>query len=288
MSIVRSSRPPGNFTTIQNEVFKAGSLSFAAMGFLCYLLSKPDNWSISIPACAKVTQGSRKASGRDAIYALLDELISAGYIDRQDVRDGSGRRSGVRYSVYDVPIGSREKPYYGSREKAEPETAEQETDQPIPDQPFLANPDYLIKTDTKQELKDNNIPPISPKGDAPSFDLVPANPSPESKIDQEFSEFWTAYPRKQGKQAARKAFGKARKAASLRDIATGLNAHIAVWPEASDPRAKYIPHASTWLNEGRWEDEPGHSAAAQGGAIKRTRAEEVRDAWAGVPDIEGV
>lgn len=140
----------------------------------------------------------------------------------------------------------------------------------------------------RESVRDSNIPPISPKGDAPSFDLAPANPSSESKIDQEFSEFWMAYPRKQGKQAARRAFGKARKAASLRDIATGLNAHVAVWPEASDPRAKYIPHASTWLNEGRWEDEPGHSAAAQGGAVKRTRAEEVRDAWAGVPDIEGV
>ena len=155
MSIVRSSRPSGNFTIIQNEIFKSAHLSFAGMGFLCFLLSKPENWSISIPACAKVTQGSRRASGRDAIYALLDELIAAGYIDRQDVRDGSGRRSGVRYVVYDAPIGSKEKPYYGPREKDAPEQVEQETAAPIPAEPFLANTDALIRTDIKQGLKEN-------------------------------------------------------------------------------------------------------------------------------------
>ena len=94
------------------------------------------------------------------------------------------------------------------------------------------------------------IPPISPKQD-------------ETHSDDEFDKFWQAYPRKQGKQTARRSFAKARKSAAIAEIMAGLNAHNAVWPKASDPRAQYIPHPSTWLNEGRWGDDPQHSAAVQ-------------------------
>lgn len=67
--------------------------------------------------------------------------------------------------------------------------------------------------------------------------------------DVDFSELWTAYPRKVGKAAALKAWKKA-KLPPLRELLTALEKQRANW---SDPQ--FIPHLSTWLNGRRWEDE---------------------------------
>ena len=45
MAIIRAKRDR-NFTVIDNCVFADKQLSFAAIGLLCYLLSKPDNWLV--------------------------------------------------------------------------------------------------------------------------------------------------------------------------------------------------------------------------------------------------
>lgn len=67
----------------------------------------------------------------------------------------------------------------------------------------------------------------------------------------EFAVFWSAYPRREGKGAAQKAWGKLddeQKRAAL----AALPAHAERW--ATSER-QYIPHPSTWLNQRRWEDE---------------------------------
>ena len=76
----------------------------------------------------------------------------------------------------------------------------------------------------------------------------------EERVARAFEQWWQLYPRKVGKQAARKAFAKALKLASLPTIGRGLEAAVAEWRTRETPMDK-IPHATTWLNEGRWEDE---------------------------------
>ena len=71
-----------------------------------------------------------------------------------------------------------------------------------------------------------------------------------------FEDFWAAYPRKIGKGNARKAFASAMKKASIEEISSGLNAQLSI---LSAKEQKYIPHASTWLNGERWNDEPTHN-----------------------------
>ncbi len=67
-----------------------------------------------------------------------------------------------------------------------------------------------------------------------------------------FEEFWQAYPRKVGKLAAIKAFSKHNPpiAQVLRAIET--QAKSEAWRKDG---GQFIPHPSTWLNEGRWQDE---------------------------------
>lgn len=70
-----------------------------------------------------------------------------------------------------------------------------------------------------------------------------------------FPDFWAAYPRKVGRGAAEKAFAAAiAKGATVADIAAGLNRQV--WPD--DPR--FVPHPATWLNQGRWQDDPDAAA----------------------------
>jgi len=68
----------------------------------------------------------------------------------------------------------------------------------------------------------------------------------------QFETFWKAYPRKVGKGQAQKAWAVAVRKADPDRIIEGVERYP--WPE--DP--SFVPHASTWLNGQRWEDElPG-------------------------------
>jgi len=73
------------------------------------------------------------------------------------------------------------------------------------------------------------------------------------KINDHFEDFWAAYPRKVAKGNARKAFAAAMKKATIEEISAGLNKQLAA---LSKKERQYIPHASTWLNGERWNDEP--------------------------------
>lgn len=79
--------------------------------------------------------------------------------------------------------------------------------------------------------------------------------SMSGKPDDHFDVFYAAYPRKVGKDAARKAFAKrevddALLAAMLAAIkAQGLKERCA------KGESQYVPHPTTWLNEARWLDE---------------------------------
>jgi hypothetical protein len=76
-------------------------------------------------------------------------------------------------------------------------------------------------------------------------------PSTALAVPSEFDRWWSVYPRKVGKEAARKAYAKARKIASADDLGRGAVRFRD--DQTRDPA--FTPHPSTWLNEGRWQDE---------------------------------
>ncbi len=87
------------------------------------------------------------------------------------------------------------------------------------------------------------------------------SPSPSPSYMGEFDEFWQAYPRKIKKDKAREAWAKAVSKVSADTIVSAIQKLAPVLvAEASEPQ--FIPHASTWLNQERWTDDPfaGRSA----------------------------
>ena len=61
-----------------------------------------------------------------------------------------------------------------------------------------------------------------------------------------FDQFWAAYPRKVGKEKAKRAFEK------IQPSETERQRKVYHWGKEN---WKFIPHPATWLNQRRWEDE---------------------------------
>ncbi len=71
--------------------------------------------------------------------------------------------------------------------------------------------------------------------------------------EKDFDIFWSAYPRKVSKLAALKAWRKVALNPQVKDeIMRGLGEQRHVMVTGG---IKYTPHAATWLNGRRWEDE---------------------------------
>lgn len=90
--IIRSKRTQ-NFTVIPNLILNDLSLDWKELGLFVYLLSKPDEWEVSIAHLVK----QRKA-GEDAIRNMLKSLRAAGYVVMQRKGDGS-----VDWHIFDTP-----------------------------------------------------------------------------------------------------------------------------------------------------------------------------------------
>ena len=75
-----------------------------------------------------------------------------------------------------------------------------------------------------------------------------------------FDDFWKAYPRGENKQAAIRAWDKLKPDAELRHaMALGLKRQL----KSPDWQQGFgIPHASTWINGRRWEDDLNKAASA--------------------------
>lgn len=90
---------------------------------------------------------------------------------------------------------------------------------------------------------------------------APAARSPRSKpdLDAGFAEFWVAYPVKQGRLEALKAWRKA----GMQDQVPKLIEHVQRMHAQDDGwRRGMIPRASTYLNGQRWEDQPKAEGAS--------------------------
>lgn len=158
MAIIRSERRK-NFTHIDNKVFADNVLSFRAMGLLGYLLSKPDNWSVSARHLATVTEQTARPAAINAVHETLKELRQAGFIVMKKRHTGE-----TDYFVFDEPqnadveVPNQEKP-----NQAKPNQIEPDVENPNQEKPNQEKPDVLINTESKQELNNNNTS-LSPNG----------------------------------------------------------------------------------------------------------------------------
>lgn len=111
-------------------------------------------------------------------------------------------------------------------------------------------PDTVTSREARPDTDDAYGVTITPSTGGQSRPMNhPIEPSIESP---DFEKFWNVYPIKVGKGAAKKAFEKAIRMASVEDIIKGATRYK-LDPNRVDA---YTAHASTWLNAQRWLDDP--------------------------------
>lgn len=107
------------------------------------------------------------------------------------------------------------------------------------------NPKETLIINNELEIINNKLP-IKKQTKSSVVSLV-------DKFDSDFDLFWIAYPKKVGKEAARKAWKKERPNLTIVLQALDWQRESKQWTKDN---GQYIPNPATYLNQGRWQDEP--------------------------------
>jgi hypothetical protein len=225
--IIRTARKH-RFTVISNDLIEDSDLDWKDLGVLVYLLSKPDDWQISVEHLKK-----QKKLGRDGVYKCLEAIINAGYARREKNKDGT-----VSWFVFD----EKQKPNPEKPEKAKDSQIRnsRNTENPDPENPTLINTEYkqilskeITNTDSCANAQSGNV-----------------------KTPNGFDEFWKVYPKKRSKETAIKAWKKLKPDEQLQkqiiDFVVLAKTQDFDWVKDD---GRYIPYPSKFLNEKRWDDE---------------------------------
>jgi len=76
---------------VSHDFINDARLSWAARGLFAYLVANPAARKSPASELAKVTQDAGKRTGRDGVYALIEELQREGYIDRVQIKGSDGK-----------------------------------------------------------------------------------------------------------------------------------------------------------------------------------------------------
>jgi hypothetical protein len=143
MSIRRAPRARADFTVVENRILNDRRIGWAARGLLIYLLSKPDDWKVSVPALIAETAEAPSKSGRDGVYSLLHELRDAGYATLEKTRE-AGKITACHWVISETPL---------------PAETTHDPAQPTPPQPLPAKPDALLRTESTPRTESNQKNP---------------------------------------------------------------------------------------------------------------------------------
>ena len=100
----------------------------------------------------------------------------------------------------------------------------------------------IFHTPMEEKVKDNNTVFNNTKNNTKEY-IYP------------FDDFWDAYPRKQAKEAARKAWAKLKPDETLGMVIIQAIEESKKSKDWQKEKGKYIPYPATYLNGKRWEDE---------------------------------
>jgi hypothetical protein len=164
------------YAIVWDDLFEPG-MSARAWGVFCYLLSQPDGWE----ARAYHLQSVFK-EGRDALYAVLSELVDLGLMTKETYYDGNLRRQRFLLDE-DVANGN---PRVQKRRSAR-ETDSQDVETPDPETPGPEDPPQ-VNTDvpsTDVPTTDNTCEPADAASlEIPDADIIEITKARGSRTDR--------------------------------------------------------------------------------------------------------
>lgn len=128
-----------DYTVMSNHHLRDKRLSLKAKGLLSQMLSLPDDWDYTLSGLAYINRESK-----DAIRSAVNELERAGYVQRHQTTNASGKFSVNEYIIYERPIS------------ANPSSEKPSSDIPAPDKPLQDNPTQINtkKSNTEKQSTD--------------------------------------------------------------------------------------------------------------------------------------
>lgn len=227
-----------NYTVMSNEHLRDARLSLRAMGLMSRMLSDADTYQHSVAGLAAVCK-----EGRDVVRKTLQELEAAGYLVREQTRQG-GSFASCDYTLYEHSrIPASESPLTENPTTVNPTTVNPTTVNPTTENPTSENP---TQRSTKIEEVSREEPPIVPQTGGRRVKSMPKH-KPER-----FEAFWNAYPRGEARSEAVREWDKLKADDALLDVmALALREQLKseMWRQG-----KGIPYAVRWLRNRRWED----------------------------------
>lgn len=74
----------------------------------------------------------------------------------------------------------------------------------------------------------------------------------QAALERDFDEFWSVFPRKEGKQAAKRKYATVRRTVSAEQVLEGARSYALM---SLGKEKQHVKMAQGWLNDGRWADE---------------------------------
>lgn len=219
-----------------------------------------------------------------SVDRAIAELVDAGVVAKRARFTKRGRQRSNVFTVRRVPVGegrTGEDPRGRTGEEGEGPTGEDHTESPIDREPKDREDQDRVGQPTLLHDPDRPPPPLS---------SLPA--LPPDRVEETFADFWVRYPRgragKPGGDGARKPARDrwGRMTRDERDAALAAVDHYRAYVQS--PGGPIAAHATTWLNQERWEQwqeaadvqapgsRPAPSRGAAYGAAWRAKAEEAR------------
>ena len=218
-----------NYTTIHNEFLKRKDLSWKAKGIMTYLLSLPDDWVVNLDEIKR-----NATDGESSFRSGWKELVSAGYVSRQPVRDEKTKKIDYWETVIKESISKDKSHNVGNHNVGIHQVGNHKVD----------NRELL----STKELSTNKPITNIQKEHQPSDD--------GQSTSERFEVLWKEYPKKQGKKKALTYYKRA--------IKNGVTDEVIM--QGIEDYKKYLDSeknkgwlnpmdGSRWFNEERWNDE---------------------------------
>ena len=219
-----------NYTTIHNEFLKRKDLSWKAKGIMTYLLSLPDDWVVNLDEIKR-----NATDGESSFRSGWKELVSAGYVSRQPVRDEKTKKIDYWETVIKESI-SKDKSHNVENHNV---GIHQVGNHKVDNRELLST----------KELSTNKPITNIQKEHQPSDD--------GQSTSERFEVLWKEYPKKQGKKKALTYYKRAIKNGVTDEvIMQGIEdykKYLAL--EKSKGWQRKPMDGSRWFNEERWNDE---------------------------------
>lgn len=210
------------FAAIPNWMIRDASVSRRAIVVYGALASRSGRGGI-FPSQQQIATDAR--CDERTVRRAIAELETLGVVERVRRTNAQGHRIADGYVLH--PNGGPE----AVEEGAEPQRSE------------LSGRDDAYRTEQTGPTGQN----------AQAVPLIEEEPLKKNPGEL-FDEFWQVYPRHVAKAAALAKWTKLAKAGT--DLSAVVAGARSFATDPNLPEKQFIPHPTTWLSQGRWEDEP--------------------------------